>query len=381
MTDEGGELAPFRVAEYRSELETIERLLSQGRRLFLLGAGCSKVAGLPLTAELFDQVLRDLQDTKTETLLSAIKSEYDGSSGATIEDYLSDIVDLKAMADRRVRRECAGGSVTYQGEQYSSAELDQALTGIKGCIRDAIAKNHFPQLDTHRLFVRNVHNLLTDKPSAVRRTDYFVMNYDTLLEDALGREQISFSDGLAGGMTGWWEPSRFDDQTLMARVIKLHGSIDWCLFDHEYFPRRLRPSSVPTPTTEHVMIWPTATKYRETQLDPFAEVLSLFRRSLRPRSSEDAVLMILGYSFGDAHINIEIERGLRDSGERLSILAMCYEDSPPAELKTWLNSDFGQQIRAYCRKEIWHGADCKTTPQATNWGDFSTLARLLGGER
>ncbi|MBO6512474.1 MAG: SIR2 family protein, partial [Phycisphaerales bacterium] len=328
MTTAPSDLSSFSDPLIRPELENIERLLSQSRRLFLFGAGCSKVAGLPLTTELCDMILKELGDENVKKLLESIRDEYDGESQSTIEDYLSDIVDLKAMADRRVHRGCTVGTVAYQGTDYSSEDLSDALSLIKGEIRKAIGTSQTPDISVHRIFVRHVNQLLTDKPSAKRRTDYFVMNYDTLVEDALGRERISFTDGFAGGITGWWDPERFNDQSLIARVIKLHGSIDWCLFDHEYFPSRLRPSTVEPPTDEQVMIWPTATKYRETQLDPYAQVLSLFRTALRPAQSEDAVLMVVGYSFGDDHINLEIERGLRDSGERLSVLAMCYDDSP-----------------------------------------------------
>jgi SIR2-like domain len=382
MAKTPNDLAPFAEATVRSELETVEKLLSQGRRLFLIGAGCSKVAGLPLTAELCDCVLGTLKDKKAKKLLEAILAEYDGDGQATIEDYLSDIVDLKAMADRRVRHGCTVGAVSYQGEKYTASDLDTTLNLIKNGIRDVIAGVSTPDLKHHRLFVRHVNQLLTDKPSSKRRTDYFVMNYDTLVEDALGRERISFSDGLAGGITGWWDPSRFDDPSLNARVIKLHGSIDWCLFDHEYFPSRLRPTGKQTPTDEQVMIWPTATKYRETQLDPYAQVLNLFRQSLRPGPGKDAVLMVAGYSFGDAHINLEIERGLRDSGERLSVLAMCFENEPPPSLKKWLtNPEIGQQVKAYCCREMWHGPEKIECNQDVPWGDFALLARLLGGER
>ncbi len=382
MTTTPIDLSPFSDPQIRPELENIERLLSQSRRLFLFGAGCSKVAGLPLTAELCGMVLDGLGDQPAKTLLESIRNEYDGDSQSTIEDYLSDIVDLKAMADRRIHRGCTNGTVAYKGTDYSSEDLKTALSLIKSEICKAIGTTRTPDMSMHRLFVRHVNQLLTDKPSARRRTDYFVMNYDTLVEDALGRERISFTDGFAGGITGWWDPARFSDQSLIARVIKLHGSIDWCLFDHEYFPSRLRPSKVEPPADEQVMIWPTATKYRETQLDPYAQVLSLFRSALRPAPSEDAVLMVVGYSFGDDHINLEIERGLRDSGERLSVLAMCYDESPPVAVKKWLDdSVIGSQVRAFCKKEIWHGPEHTKTTTDVPWGDFAVLARLLGGDR
>lgn len=377
-----GSLTPFANDAVRAELDTLETLLSQSRRLVLLGAGCSRAAGLPLTAELYKLVLSRLSNDPAKTLLAAIETEYDDATHATIEDFLSDIVDLKAMADRREHRGCSKAEVSYQGTAYSSEQLDDALRDIKAAIRDSIAGNKPPMLSTHRAFVRHLHSLLAGKTVASRRTDYFIMNYDTLIEDALAMEHIPFTDGLAGGAMGWWEPVRFADPAVEARVIKLHGSIDWCLFEHNFFPSRLRPTAVATPSVEQVMIWPTSTKYRETQLDPFAQVLDIFRGALRPTRTDDAVILVIGYSFGDAHINLEIERGLRDSGERLSMLAMCYEDGPPAALESWLrDAAIGSQVRAYCAKEFWNGGDRTLLKESVPWGDFAVLTRLLGGER
>ncbi len=376
-------LAVFSQPEIKDDIVTVERLLSQSRQLVLLGAGCSYVAGLPLTAALYKFITDNLVNAKTKSLLEAIHAEYASCKTANLEDYLSDIVDLKAMADRRALRDLAECSVSYANMKFTPSELDTALTSIKEQIRIAISQPDAPPtLAFHRKFVRAMQRLHAGKSGALRRTDYFVLNYDTLIEDALGQERIAFSDGLAGGSTGWWDPERFGDAKLAARVVKLHGSIDWCLFEDKHFPIRLRPTKIPVVGAENVMIWPTATKYRETQLDPFAQVLSLFRTALRPPETDDAVLLIAGYSFGDAHINLEIERALLEGGERLSVIAMCFEDTPPAPVLTWLkNGTIGKQIRAYSARQIWHGSDCRDVPLQMGWGDFKVLAALLGGER
>ena len=48
------------------------------------------------------------------------------------------------------------------------------------------------------------------------------------------------------------------------------------------------------------MIWPASTKYRETQIDPFAQLLALARNALRSENQSEKVLVVLGYSFSDA---------------------------------------------------------------------------------
>jgi hypothetical protein len=53
------DLAPLHDTKFADCLKELEQLLSQPHRAFLLGAGCSKCAGLPLTLELTDRVAND----------------------------------------------------------------------------------------------------------------------------------------------------------------------------------------------------------------------------------------------------------------------------------------------------------------------------------
>jgi hypothetical protein len=70
---------------FAAAIEKLEGLLNQSGRAFLIGAGCSKCAGLPLTAELTNKVFDDggLGDT-TRAILSAIRELFDGAANANI---------------------------------------------------------------------------------------------------------------------------------------------------------------------------------------------------------------------------------------------------------------------------------------------------------
>lgn len=71
--------------------------------------------------------------------------------------------------------------------------------------------------------------------------------------------------------------------------------------------------------SSRVLIYPQSTKYLATQRDPFAAQFDLFRRTLG--SNKENVLAICGYSFGDEHINQEIELALRCPENKTTILA------------------------------------------------------------
>ena len=380
MTDDLKPLAPPEFADAIAKLET---LLSQDRRAFLLGAGCSYCAGLPLMTQLTDEVLASSNvSSVTKNLLHSMVDRFSGAESATIEDYMSELVDLLAIAERRSWCRATNQAVHISDTSYGVPKLVQALEEIKQAIADSISGKD-TVIDVHRLFVRAIHGTLqSGKASGTRVVDYFVLNYDTLIEDALALEKQSLTDGFSGGVTGWWDEDCFRSANVVARVFKVHGSIDWCLWDGEVMPRRLRPGMTPASSTRKLLIWPAATKYRETQRDPYAQILAFMRASLRPPASCESVLTICGYGFGDSHINLEIDRALHESGERLTVVAFTNDEEPRGQLRDWLDDPYiRDQIRVHARRGFFHGSDIRRSTVDLPWWKFETVARLLGGER
>ena len=249
----------------------------------MIGAGCSKCAGLPLTAELTTIAIEsdELAATSKE-ILAGIKNLFDGATNSHIEDYLSELVDLLAIAERRVERGASRAQVLIDGKSYSDAQLRAAAEQIKQSISNAIDRQ--VDIKTHRAFVRAVHQpVRVGKAAPGSIVDYLVLNYDTVVEDALAIERIPFSDGIDGGVTGWWNPEMFARDDLAARVLKLHGSVNWCEVPEDSLPRRIAPNlRVQDMQDRRILIWPASTKYRETQLDPFAQLAERARRVIRP---------------------------------------------------------------------------------------------------
>ena len=94
------------------------------------------------------------------------------------------------------------------------------------------------------------------------------------------------------------------------------------------------------------------------------------------------VLAICGYSFGDSHIDLEIENALYQSNGRLTIAAFTETDEPEGKLKDWLTeSAISEQIRVYANKGFFHGDKELRLDDEIPWWKFEILARLLGGER
>ena len=377
------ELSFLRDKPFSDAVEKFEKLVIQSNRAFLIGAGCSRCAGLPLTAELTKEVVKSNKLCETsKAILTGIEKGFIGATMSHIEDYLSELVDLLAIAERRVGRGNLKAEVPIDGKFYTAEQLRVATEEIKEGISRAIKVS--VEIEIHRAFVRAVHRPVrvgvVDQNSAV---DYLVLNYDTVIENALAIERIPFSDGIEGGVTGWWNPKTFDQDTLAARVFKLHGSVDWCELDGDSLPRRIASNlKVNDIQTRNIMIWPASTKYRETQLDPFAQLANRARSVMRPIRGSQRVLVVCGYAFGDAHINIEIDRALRESTGDLTVVVFSSEAEPVGLLKEWhQNSEISEQVLIFAKQGFFHGATKDRANGELPWWKFENIVRLLQGER
>jgi SIR2-like domain len=377
------DLSPLKTKPFSAAVDKLEELMTQSGRAFLLGAGCSHCAGLPLTAQLTSDALASTAlDTSTKEILTAIQGNFAGAKDPNIEDYLSELVDLLAIADRRTLRSATKQEIDLGAKSFSAALLREATEQIKRAIATVIDKP--VSIETHWKFVKAVHRpIRPGKFVSNQRADYLVLNYDTLIEDSLALEKVPFADGLDGGVTGWWNAETFSQDGLAARVLKLHGSINWSEFPNETLPRRVPKTIGGTAVKDRrILIWPASTKYRETQRDPYAQLASLAREVLRPTDGSQRVLAICGYSFGDSHINLELDRALRESGGRLTIVAFSSDESLEVTLKEWHeDSAVREQVLIFGKRGFWHGDTVHASTADLPWWKFENITRLLGGER
>ncbi len=377
------DLSILREKPFSEAVAKFEELLVQTGRAFLIGGGCSKCAGLPLASELTDEVLdsSELDDT-SKAILAAIKDAFAGAGSAYIEDFLSELIDLLAIAERRVDRGATQKDIRLGATGYTVVQLRDAADQIKRAIAKAIEKE--VSIEVHRAFVAAVHRpLRVGKAGPGQVVEYLVLNYDTAIEDALALERVPFSDGIDGGVTGWWNPQAFDRDGLAARVLKLHGSINWCELPGDLLPRRIASSLQVTGAHDRrVIIWPASTKYRETQLDPFAQLADRARRVIRPDRGSQRVLVICGYGFGDAHINSEVDRALRESAGDLTVVAFTSESEPTGQLRAWTEDEgIREQVLVFANRGFFHGDSSERSATDLLWWKFENITRLLGGER
>lgn len=375
------DITVFEQKEFREAINKLEELLSHSKTV-LLGAGASFCAGLPLTNQLTERALESENlSADSKQILTAIQTSFVGANPAShIEDYLSELIDWLAITARRVNRNVPTSQVEIGGTTYSNEQLIQAINDIKLAIFDVI--NVDIDSATHERFVQALHRPMRpgkdNQPSTI---DYLVMNYDTLIEDSLALSKLRYADGLEGGVSGWWNPSTFEQSNLDARVFKLHGSINWAEHPASLTPLRIAPHlKCGQGQSTKIMIWPASTKYRETQLDPYANLLHRARAVLNPRDGSQRVLLIVGYSFGDAHINFEIERGLRASNGNLTVIVFTSDAEPGGILKIWHDDNaINEQLLIFADKGFYHADHKATSANSIEWWKFENLTQILEG--
>jgi len=397
-------------------IESVDKLLDLHSQVWLLGAGVSKDAKIPLMTGLTTRVEQLLEkgDACLETLASdrsneiyqAVKSELPKT--CHVEHLLSQFGDLIAIANRKEKQEVQIGKKTFSGTELREAHrhvqlairhtVEFGYVPKQGTVKEEIGTPSFSIVDQslHDAFVEAlfaVHRAGLEHNPAVR---FVTTNYDTLLEDALSRAHVACVDGFSGGSTAFWDPGnlhrRLEDARRASRhtatICKLHGSIDW-VGSNEGIVTRVRSSAIdPDDPTQNLLIYPQATKYQVTQRDPFATLFSDFRSSLA--SNAPTLLAICGYSFGDDHINEEIERALRNGPKGLSILAFCMQWADkndklgekagmPSVLAKWLESEaFKDRVFVCGSRGFYRGSLVSRLPEKNyDWWKFNGVSKIL----
>jgi len=131
--------------------------------------------------------------------------------------------------------------------------------------------------------------------------EIFTTNYDVLTERSLEKAGIPVFDGFIGSYKPFFSPDSLSRSNVApgerwVRLWKLHGSVNWSLDSHARTSGVVRRE----PNEIGEMIHPSLRKYDRSRIQPYAALMDRLRRFL---DQPDSLLISLGYSFGDQHIN------------------------------------------------------------------------------
>lgn len=236
-----------------------------------------------------------------------------------LEDYLSHLhMWLAGMINNQVIQKLPNGNL-LRINRKDIERLIQEITNALSGLLDLPKQGNEASLYHHNRFIKKI---LT-RPLNLKRANIFTLNYDTLLEKAADAEGVVLVDGFVGTLNRVFRPESFNldyyfpAQTTEGQVhrfdrvlhlYKLHGSITWrrCKPEWEnpygvYIPYNLDDSQ------DSVLIYPTPLKYGQALGLPYSE---LFRRFNNAVVQPQSVLFVIGYGFGDEHVNALIRQAL-----------------------------------------------------------------------
>jgi SIR2-like domain len=309
----------------RREVEKLREQLGthDGTLTFLVGAGASCAAKgtdgaglIPAIAEMTGRCEQAVAEFGSGewAAYAAVAEERATSLGrpANVEDVLS-----------RVRTKL---SAMVSGDTLAGAshiQLEKIEETIRTTIADAArpAEDRIPAVLPHHSLARWISRLERASPIEI-----FTTNYDTLLERALEDERVAVFDGFTGSRRPYFLPISMTHAPSMpgnawTRLWKLHGSVNWSWEDFSANSSRRIVRGVERGDGE--VIFPSLHKYDESRKQPYLSMLDRLTHILeRPAG---AVLVVVGYSFGDEHIN-EIIFDALEAHDRTHVIALQYQE-------------------------------------------------------
>lgn len=311
---------------------------------FLLGAGASSDA-IPAMAPLIEKVSERVESADTAQELAAhpdalnhddLKALYKSAkdvSPKNLENILGTLYSkreyLKGIGQTDSLNDFLIGLI--ESQIYSSINID--CTSANAELSLSLYKNLY-----QKLALRN---------KDLARVNVFTTNNDLLSETALGFLNVNYNNGFSSGLSRTFNPARFSytfsrkvDPSVekyeplenMVYLYKLHGSISWVESDDNSFFNIKEVDVAPNepPKASNVLIYPTPLKQNKSLGSPYADLIREFQNKLL---LQHGVLIVIGYSFSDEHINNAIYAALA-SNSTLSVV--IFGDYYPTENLTRL---------------------------------------------
>lgn len=324
--------------------------------IFLLGAGASAEAGIPVSAQMISHVEQMLNRKAERELYNHVKSAIHFSAGLkgrfgdavpfNIETLVNTLYELERNEEHPLYPFIASWNsrfVALAGSDFSEVRR------FRQSILDALKKWMCPEDANKGNYYRG---LVTLQKELNYPLHVFSLNYDLCVE-RLNQSEFRVETGFEDyGPDYSWDWERFVDlessNNLAPQLVlyKLHGSINW----------KRNPATKELFSVEQIQTV-DADKMelifgREFKLEA-ADPYLFFAYKFRDLSLESKLIVTLGYGFGDGHINKMLTQSLRNDPERrLLVIQRCTENDCAAkagEVVSFLELDPNQKEQVIVR--------------------------------
>ena len=306
------------------------RAFKKDEIVLLLGAGASVEAGIPDSREMIRRIeglVRRRKSVWTEfrEIYNFLKSSIyfiEGLAGRFDANLPFDVERLVDTLQELESRENHGLSPFVDA-------WSRRLTALEGANVDLIAR-------FRRTIIRELRRKWVEL-SEVERASYFQqllrfqrefqyplrvfsLNYDLCVEKACGSDNVQ-----RGFEDRYWDWRSFEETTndvAPLLLYKLHGSLDWLTEEDGRVKYLDSPSAIEDDDVAIVF----GGSYKRQYVDPFLFLAYEFRRWTLGAAK---VIICIGYSFGDEHINDIVRQSLTQDPKRKVVAVfepMCNGD-------------------------------------------------------
>lgn len=270
-------------------------------------------------------------------------------SGAS-DPFIKPLPKIEQQMDEAEEKGKADEATKLKKEFFSKVMLP--CLDIKSYLfskdKDDKKKNKLTETyENYRSFLIEITRYLLSRKSTLldKQVNLFTTNIDIFLEKVLEDAGANYNDGFIGHMTPSFRTSNF--QTIIKKkseylerqsevptfnLYKLHGSLTWKLEDDKETISysdlsnlqgmgELKDKEFNDSYSAVQVVNPNRKKFATTVLE--STYYELFRLYATELEKENTLLVVAGFSFGDAHI-LQVTRRAMDSNPTLTVCIFCH---------------------------------------------------------
>ena len=227
----------------------------------------------------------------------------------------------------------ARGYCAISGKDNIMQSIDNLIKFVNKYILNKCTSKHLSNDINNVLKIyKNFYNCLGNRSRQNSPPWVFTSNYDLFNERAMDRLKIPYSNGFSGTVERRFNPAtyrltlaeqlditsrRWATVDRFVHFCKLHGSVNWIDEGNGLYPIR-EVHQYLEENTDRLMIYPTPSKQSASLTSPYSDMFREFHRQV---VQDQSVLVVIGYGFGDEHINNIIFQALTLPNFRIVIFA------------------------------------------------------------
>ena len=247
---------------------------------FLFGNGCSVYAGSKSTLDF------RIKDVIVNNEFEDIEDVLHSISNLGMESQLNALITIRDY---------------YQltSDSKKASKVAKLIAQVKNILlNDFVNSIDYSKLSYHAMFLLKLRAF-----GCLSKVKIYTTNYDLAFEYMLDKLSIEYSNGFSGFVNRKFDPKALQNKEL-TELIKVHGSVNWFYDEYDNVIKEFQPrfinNQVVIDESKQVLIYPTSEKLYQTYNEPYSE---LMRNMLNNFESNRNVIIVLGYKYGDEHIN------------------------------------------------------------------------------